>query len=79
VPISKQYEFLNEDMDIRLTLNRLALVPIINPAWSSPITHDDPLMDLPFDKCVPAYDRFIPADRNGSYDAISSGVILYIL
>lgn len=57
------------------TLNRLALVPMMKPAWSNPLTHAEPLSAWPFVKCVPAYVRFIPAERFGSYDAISNGEI----
>ena len=37
-----------------LTLNKLALVPIMNPVWSKKVVHAVVLAGWPLVKCVPA-------------------------
>jgi len=37
----------------KLTLNRLALVPRMNPVWSKKVVHAVSLSGLPSVKCVP--------------------------
>ena len=59
------------------TLKRLALVPMMNPAWSNALTHAVSLSGTPFFKCVPTYDKFIIADKFGSHEPNSNGVISY--
>ena len=59
------------------TLNRLALLPIMKPAWSKAVTHAVLLSGWPFVRCVPAYVKFIIADRFGAHEPNSNGVISY--
>ena len=54
-------------------MNKLALVPMTNPAWSNAVTHDVLFTGWPFVRCVPAYVRLSIALRLGSHDPNSNG------
>jgi hypothetical protein len=58
-----------------LTLNKLELVPMTNPTSSNPVIQEFALLRLAFRKEVPTYVRLIIADKFGSYDPNSNGVI----
>lgn len=57
------------------TFRILELVPMTNPAWSKFVTHAVSFGGLPFDRGVPAKERFIIALRFGSKEPNSRGVI----
>lgn len=62
-------------LEIYHTLKRLALVPIINEAWSKPCTQLVEFTTDPFTTCVPMNVVFIMACSPGSHEPNSWGVI----
>ena len=63
------------DVGSTLTSKRLALVPMMKPASSKPVTQAVLFGGRPLMRGVPAYDRFDIADNAGSQDPHSYGEI----